>query len=68
VAALIVAIATTNLFNRLDVTTRQVAGGTRGLSRRVRPYRHTQDDNALARALDDNVARFSGFIRYEYPL
>jgi hypothetical protein len=29
-AALILMIATTNLFNRLNVTTRQVAGGTWG--------------------------------------
>jgi GNAT superfamily N-acetyltransferase len=31
-------------------------------------YWHTQEDNARARALYDRVARFSGFIRYTYPL
>jgi GNAT superfamily N-acetyltransferase len=31
-------------------------------------YWHTQEDNARARALYDHVARFTGFIRYQYPL
>ena len=34
----------------------------------TRYYWHTQDNNARARALYDQVARFSGFIRYAYPL
>ena len=34
----------------------------------TRYYWHTQEDNATARALYDQVARFSGFIRYQYPL
>ena len=34
----------------------------------TRYYWHTQEDNARARALYDQVARFTGFIRYEYPL
>lgn len=33
-----------------------------------RYYWHTQADNAQARVLYDKVARFSGFIRYAYPL
>ena len=34
----------------------------------TRYYWHTQADNATARALYDQVARFTGFIRYQYPL
>src|ERR1700722_5612695 len=34
----------------------------------TRYYWHTQEDNARARALYDRVARFTGFIRYQYPL
>jgi GNAT superfamily N-acetyltransferase len=34
----------------------------------TRLYWHTQEDNARARVLYDKVARFSGFIRYAYPL
>lgn len=34
----------------------------------TRYYWHTQEDNARARALYDQVARFTGFIRYQYPL
>ena len=34
----------------------------------TRYYWHTQEDNTRARALYDKVARFSGFIRYQYPL
>jgi GNAT superfamily N-acetyltransferase len=34
----------------------------------ARYYWHTRDSNATARALYDRVARFNGFIRYEYPL
>ena len=34
----------------------------------TRYYWHTQDTNATARLLYDRVARFSGFIRYAYPL
>lgn len=41
------------------------AARTRGATRL---YWHTQEDNARARLLYDKVARFSGFIRYEYPL
>ena len=31
-------------------------------------YWHTQESNARARVLYDKVARFTGFIRYSYPL
>ena len=31
-------------------------------------YWHTQETNTRARALYDKVARFTGFIRYAYPL
>jgi GNAT superfamily N-acetyltransferase len=31
-------------------------------------YWHTQESNARARVLYDKVARFTGFIRYVYPL
>jgi GNAT superfamily N-acetyltransferase len=31
-------------------------------------YWHTQEGNARARVLYDKVARFTGFIRYAYPL
>jgi GNAT superfamily N-acetyltransferase len=31
-------------------------------------YWHTQEDNARARVLYDQVARYTGFIRYVYPL
>lgn len=34
----------------------------------TRLYWLTQEHNATARALYDRVARYSGFIRYEYPL
>jgi GNAT superfamily N-acetyltransferase len=34
----------------------------------TRYYWHTREDNATARALYDRVARFTGFIRYQYPL
>jgi GNAT superfamily N-acetyltransferase len=34
----------------------------------ARLYWHTQEDNARARLLYDKVARFNGFIRYDYPL
>ena len=34
----------------------------------ARYYWLTQEDNAVARALYDKVARFNGFIRYEFPL
>jgi GNAT superfamily N-acetyltransferase len=34
----------------------------------ARFYWMTQDHNATARILYDKVARFSGFIRYEFPL
>ena len=34
----------------------------------ARYYWTTQDHNAVARALYDRVARFNGFIRYDYPL
>jgi GNAT superfamily N-acetyltransferase len=33
-----------------------------------RLYWTTQQDNAQARVLYDKVARFNGFIRYDYPL
>ena len=33
-----------------------------------RYYWQTKQDNARARALYDKVARFAGFIRYDYPL
>ena len=34
----------------------------------VRLYWTTKEDNATARSLYDRVARFSGFIRYDYAL
>jgi GNAT superfamily N-acetyltransferase len=34
----------------------------------TRLYWHTKEDNARARVLYDKVARFAGFIRYQYPL
>ena len=34
----------------------------------TRYYWLTQDDNAVARVLYDKVAKFNGFIRYEFPL
>ncbi|KAA2247670.1 GNAT family N-acetyltransferase [Solihabitans fulvus] len=37
----------------------------RGVSRL---YWHTKQDNARARVLYDKVARFKGFIRYDYPM
>jgi GNAT superfamily N-acetyltransferase len=33
-----------------------------------RYYWLTKQDNARARALYDKVARFAGFIRYDYPM
>jgi GNAT superfamily N-acetyltransferase len=33
-----------------------------------RLYWHTRENNAAARALYDKVAKFDGFIRYDYPL
>jgi GNAT superfamily N-acetyltransferase len=33
-----------------------------------RLYWTTQENNARARALYDKVARFNGFVRYDYPL
>ena len=33
-----------------------------------RYYWQTKQDNARARALYDKVARFAGFIRYDYPM
>jgi hypothetical protein len=46
---------------------RRVPGwhGGRGATRL---YWNTQEDNARARLLYDKVARFNGFIRYDYPL
>jgi GNAT superfamily N-acetyltransferase len=34
----------------------------------VRYYWLTQENNAVARGLYDKVAKFNGFIRYEFPL
>jgi GNAT superfamily N-acetyltransferase len=34
----------------------------------ARLYWNTQEDNTRARLLYDKVARFNGFIRYDYPL
>ena len=34
----------------------------------TRYYWLTQDDNTVARALYDKVARYNGFIRYDFPL
>jgi GNAT superfamily N-acetyltransferase len=34
----------------------------------TRFYWHTQEGNARARLLYDQLARFNGFIRYQYPL
>jgi len=33
-----------------------------------RLYWHTQEHNAMARALYDKLAKFNGFIRYDFPL
>lgn len=44
-----------------------VAAEARGTGAQ-RYYWLTQDDNHTARTLYDKVARFQGFIRYEYPL
>jgi len=33
-----------------------------------RLYWTTKEDNAIARSLYDRIARFNGFIRYDYPL
>jgi len=45
----------------------RVAGAARDRGA-ARFYWHTQEDNATARVLYDKVARFTGFIRYVYPL
>ena len=45
----------------------RVAGAARDRGA-TRFYWHTQEDNATARVLYDKVARFTGFIRYVYPL
>ncbi len=34
----------------------------------LRLYWTTKEDNATARSLYDRIARFNGFIRYDYPL
>lgn len=34
----------------------------------ARLYWTTKEDNAVARSLYDRIARFNGFIRYDYPL
>lgn len=34
----------------------------------LRLYWTTKEDNAIARALYHRIARFNGFIRYDYPL
>ena len=34
----------------------------------LRLYWTTKEDNAAARSLYDRIARFNGFIRYDYPL
>ena len=34
----------------------------------ARLYWTTKEDNATARSLYDRIARFNGFIRYDYPL
>ena len=34
----------------------------------LRLYWTTKEDNTVARALYDRIARFNGFIRYDYPL
>jgi GNAT superfamily N-acetyltransferase len=34
----------------------------------LRPYWTTKEDNAVARSLYDRIARFNGFIRYDYVL
>jgi GNAT superfamily N-acetyltransferase len=36
--------------------------------RATRYYWQTRENNAAARALYDRVAKFNGFIRYDYPL
>jgi GNAT superfamily N-acetyltransferase len=41
------------------------AAGGRGCHRL---YWTTKEDNATARSLYDRIARFNGFIRYDYPL
>jgi GNAT superfamily N-acetyltransferase len=39
-----------------------------GVAAAARFYWHTRESNTRARALYDKVARFTGFIRYAYPL
>jgi GNAT superfamily N-acetyltransferase len=34
----------------------------------LRLYWTTKEDNTIARSLYDRIARFNGFIRYDYPL
>ena len=34
----------------------------------ARLYWTTKEDNATARSLNDRIARFNGFIRYDYAL
>jgi len=34
----------------------------------ARYYWHTQDHNGRARALYDKIAKYTGFVRYDYPL
>jgi len=34
----------------------------------ARLYWTTKEDNPTARSLYDRIARFNGFIRYDYPL
>jgi GNAT superfamily N-acetyltransferase len=50
---------------RLLIDAVAAAARTRGAARY---YWQTKQDNARARALYDKVARFRGFIRYDYPL
>ncbi|CAM5544892.1 GNAT family N-acetyltransferase [Streptomyces aurantiogriseus] len=44
-----------------------VAGAARARGA-ARLYWTTQEDNTTARALYDRLARFNGFVRYDYPL
>ena len=45
----------------------ELARGYKAFYGADRFYWHTQESNARARLLYDQVARFTGFIRYGYP-
>jgi GNAT superfamily N-acetyltransferase len=50
---------------------RELIAAVAGVARErgcLRLYWTTKEDNATARSLYDRIARFNGFIRYDYPL